>query len=62
MLNNKNLESFGVQELNTIEVINIDGGRPPSLLDGAFYNGATFVHAAVDFVSGALDRFNLFRD
>ena len=51
----KNLKVLGTEEIQKIY-----GGRPPSTLDSL---GATvFVHAVVDFVSGAYDRFNLFRN
>jgi hypothetical protein len=57
----KNLENFGVQEMDAREIKNVDGGRMPSLLDSALYTSMTTVHAAVDFISGAWDRFNMFR-
>ncbi len=57
----KNLQNYGVQELNTNEAIKVEGGRPPSTLDTAVYIGASITHAIVDFFSGAIDRFNEYR-
>ncbi|WP_456377914.1 hypothetical protein [Lutibacter sp.] len=60
----KNLENYGVQALDAKEIRVVDGGSVAarSLLDGSLYLAASAVHAVVDFFSGAIDRFNKYRD
>lgn len=58
----KNLENYGVQELNANEIKKTDGGDAGSLLRGSLYLGTSAAHAIGDFFSGAIDRFNQYRD
>lgn len=60
----KNLESFGVHSLNSKSHTEIDGGSlaPTSTLSSAIESTFSFTHAAIDFTSGAWERFNMFRN
>ncbi|QLE00944.1 hypothetical protein HX109_04955 [Galbibacter sp. BG1] len=51
----KNLESFGIQELDAKETIQVDGGLQASPY-GLY---AESLHSAADFVKGFWDRFTL---
>ena len=53
----KKLENFGVQELNSGEIMETHGGL--STFKPYVFTG--LIHAVTDFVDGAIDRFNMFR-
>lgn len=57
----KTLENYGVKSLNTQEIIETDGGTLATGY-GGWWNARGAVHAITDFVSGALDRFNEYRN
>ena len=51
-----NLELLSLEEQREI-----NGGTMPPTSNGHFALTAIVVHAAVDFISGAVDRFNKYR-
>jgi hypothetical protein len=53
----KNLENYGVQELNAKEIKETDGGLI-STLDSAISFSLSGIHAVIDFSAGVMDRLN----